>query len=101
MLGARSLHTVQDRAAYVAQRLRTRTRTRKALEMPHWSREELSERGKNMRGRIEGMLEMKRWLLTRIGNAEMVACGYKAEPIRDAFSALMQKLASEILKDQR
>lgn len=98
MLGCLALHSIPERAAHVAQRLRSRPRIKKVLATAEWHPCELKELGYNLRRKVESSVELKRWILRRIANAEMVACGYKAEPIEDCFTHLIKKLADEILK---
>jgi len=65
------LVTVQDRAAFLAERLAKRYR--RVINMPHWTQEELSELGDRMRMEVQRGLKMKRLVAQRIENCRIVS----------------------------
>lgn len=75
ILGNKKIHTVWDRAGYLAGKYTKRYK--KALSMPDWSPQELKEMGKNMRHVVETGLQGKKEINERIKFAEYRASLYQ------------------------
>ena len=70
LLGDKILIGVKERAIYLADRLRTRHKS--TLNTPHWTTEELSELGPNMKAYVEAGIRDKELLLIRLEHVDYV-----------------------------
>lgn len=71
---------VWDKSLYLVERYKTKFR--KILSQPHWSKVQIDELGKNLKGFVLARVFLKELIRRKLENLDLVSQGYKAVPIQ-------------------